>query len=546
MPLEPLNANGNLSPVEATGEGGVYGGSVVQPAVTEVSVSRATQVERHGIEIIPDLHREATVYDYARICWGSANSLSTAVLGAFPIMFGLSFYQAVVATFLGVFLGSILLAPMAIFGPITGTNNPVSSSAHFGVVGRLVGSVLGVIAAIAFFAISVWASGDAVMGAVQRAFHVRPASHWLALTYAIFAISVLIICIYGFRLMLLANKLSVVTNSLLFTVGLGAFWGAFDSSYAGAGLHWGSAAFWPPFISAALVVLGNMIAFGAFLGDWTRYLPRNSNKRVLMAATVISQWLTLLPFLFGVMTASVIATRAPAFLASADYTGGLLNVSPTWFLTPLLCLAVLSGIATGSASLYGTGLDFSSVLPSLTRPRATLVIGSLACLLVFIGRFYLSLFGALSTSISLIIVSTTPWMVVMMLGYVVRRGYYIPAALQVFNRGQIGGPYWYMRGWNLPGVAAWFISSSLALMSVNIPGHYVGWLGNLAGGVDVSLLVALILPAILYPLFLYLYPDPKAVFGPAGPRFVPAVDRPILPIIDADSARPLSLDSTSR
>ena len=105
----------------------------------------------------------------------------------------------------------------------------------------------------------------------------------------------------------------------------------FSASYAGAGLPWGSAKFWPRFISATLVVLGNLIAFGAFLGDWTRYLPRNSNKLILMSATVISQLLTLLPFVFGVMTACVIAARTPSFLANADYTGGLLFVSPTWF-----------------------------------------------------------------------------------------------------------------------------------------------------------------------------------------------------------------------
>ena len=87
----------------------------------------ATQIERFGIEVIPDAHRNATIFDYARICWGSANSLSTAVLGAFTIMLGLSFYQAVAATLAGVLLGSLVLAPMAIFGPVTGTNNPVSS-----------------------------------------------------------------------------------------------------------------------------------------------------------------------------------------------------------------------------------------------------------------------------------------------------------------------------------------------------------------------------------------------------------------------------------
>ena len=107
-----------------------------------------------------------------------------------------------------------------------------------------------------------------------------------------------------------------------------------------------------------------------------------------------------------------------------------------------------------------------------------------------------------------------------------------PAALQVFNRGQTGGPYWYSHGWNLPGVAAWSISSAIALTTVNIPDHFVGWFGHLASGVDISVLVALVLPSFLYPVFLFLYPDPEGVFGQAGPRLVPAADRPVEPVID--------------
>ena len=501
---------------------------------TESTSLRITQIEIFGVETIPDSNRDATILDYARICWGSANSLSTAVLGAFPILFGLSFYQALAATLIGVFVGSLLLAPMAIFGPITGTNNAVASSAHFGVVGRILGSALGVVAAIAFFAISVWASGDALIGAVQRIFSVHLGPHWIGFAYGVFAISVLIICIYGYRLMLFTNKLAVVTNTILFVVGVVAFWGDFNGGYLGRGLHWGEQAFWPPFVGAVLVVMGNQIAFGAFLGDWTRYLPKSTSKGYLVLATVISQWLTLLPFLFGVMTACIIATRRPSFMVTANYTGDLLSQSPRWFLPLFLGLSVLSGMATGSASLYGTGLDFSSVVPGLSRPRATLLIGSLACMLVFAGRFVFSLFGAVSTCISLIIVTTTPWMVIMMLGYVTRRGFYMPDAMQVFNRRQVGGPYWYLKGWNLPGTLAWFVSSALALMTVDIPGHFVGWLGGLAGTLDVSLAVALLLPAALYPLFLYIYPDPTFVFSEAGPRFVPATSRPLTPIRSAD------------
>src|SRR5580700_3376122 len=159
--------------------------------------SNIVSVEQHGIESIPDSDRTATILDFMRIEWGGLNSLATAVLGAFPIIFGLSFWQAVTATLAGVIVGALILAPMAIFGPINGTNNAVSSSAHFGVVGRIVGSYLSLLTAIAFFAISVWSSGDAVIGAVHALFGVRESEGLFAGAYGVFAGSVLIVSIYG-------------------------------------------------------------------------------------------------------------------------------------------------------------------------------------------------------------------------------------------------------------------------------------------------------------------------------------------------------------
>jgi purine-cytosine permease-like protein len=174
----------------------------------------------------------------------------------------------------------------------------------------------------------------------------------------------------------------------------------------------------------------------------------------------------------------------------------------------------------------------------LSRPRATLLIGLVSCALIFIGRFYFTLISSITTFVSLIVVTTTPWMVIMMMGYVVRRGFYLPDAMQVFNRGEVGGAYWFKHGWNLAGMAAWIISAAVSLLTVNSPGHFVGALAHLAGGdVDVSLLAALILPAILYPACLLLFPEPRAVFGPEGPRFVRAVDEPVAPVVSAERPR---------
>lgn len=496
------------------------------------------EVEQHGVESIPDAERNASVLDFMRLEWGGLNALATAVLGVFPIVFGLSFWQGLAATVAGVMLGAAILAPLAILGAINGTNNAVSSSAYFGVVGRIIGSFLSLLTAIAFFSISVWSSGDAVVGAARKAFGVETSEGLYAAAYAVFALSVLTVCIYGYQFMLFVNKIAVVAASLLFVTGFIAFWGAFDPAYPGAGLTTDQTEFWRTFVAAALIALANPISFGAFLGDWSRYVPRDTSKWSLMGASTAAQLLSLIPFSFGLLTASIIAQRAPAFLERVDYTGGLLAIAPGWYVIPLFVLALMSGMSTGTTSLYGTGLDFSSVFPRWSRPKATLFIGLLSVLLIFVGRFYFDLIDSITAFVSLIVVTTTPWMVIIIFGHVVRRGFYIPDAMQVFNRGQIGGPYWFSGGWNRAATLAWLASTALALLMVNIPGFFVGWLGQLAGGIDISLVAALIIPAILYPILLHIFPEPHAVFGSDGPRWIPSADLPIAPIEYRDRPSP--------
>jgi purine-cytosine permease-like protein len=128
-----------------------------------------TEVEVHGIEPIPDAERTASPFDLFRVEFGGANTFATVVLGAFPILvFGLSFWQGFLAVVVGIVVGGLILMPMALFAPITGTNNAVSSGAHFGVVGRIVGSFLSLLTAITFFAISVYTSGDILVGALDE------------------------------------------------------------------------------------------------------------------------------------------------------------------------------------------------------------------------------------------------------------------------------------------------------------------------------------------------------------------------------------------
>ncbi|MDH4562524.1 cytosine permease [Pseudomonas sp. BN411] len=481
-----------------------------------------TRIETHGVEQIPDNERDAGPLDLFRLIFGGANTFATAVLGSFPVLFGLSFEAGFWAILLGVLVGSLILAPMGVFGALNGTNNAVSSGAHFGVHGRIVGSFLSLLTAIAFFSLSVWSSGDALVGGAKRLFDLPETDLTLGLAYGLFAVLVLAVCIYGFRFMLLVNKVAVWAASVMFLLGIFAFAGPFDASYAGS-VNLGQEGFWAAFIGAALLAMSNPVSFGAFLGDWSRYIPRETSKQRIMLAVVAAQFATLIPFLFGLVTATIVAVQAPDYIAQNNYVGGLLAVSPAWFFLPVCLIAVIGGMSTGTTSLYGTGLDMSSVFPRLlNRVQATVMIGVLSIGFIFIGRFAFNLVQSVSTFAVLIITCTSPWMVIMILGLIIRRGFYCPDDLQVFTRGLSGGRYWFTNGWNWRGMGAWIPSAVVGLCFVNLPGQFVGPLGELAGGIDISLPVTLGTAALLYLVLLAIFPEPAAVYGPKGPRWVPS------------------------
>ena len=64
------------------------------------------------------------------------------------------------------------------------------------------------------------------------------------------------------------------------------------------------------------------------------------------------------------------------------------------------------------------------------------------------------------------------------------------------------------------GLGAWIPSALVGLCFVNLPGQFVGPLGNLADGIDISLPVTLGLASVVYLVLLSLFPEPKSVFGP--------------------------------
>ncbi len=478
---------------------------------------RATEVEQHGIDTIPPEDRHSRPLDLFRIQFGGANTFATVILGTFPVLLGLSLGEAVAATVTGVLVGALVLMPMGLFGPLTGTNNAVSSGAHFGVRGRVLGSFLSLLTAIAFYSISVWVSGDAFVGGLVRMTGVNDSELLRGVVYAVIGGLVIVVVVYGYAFMLLVNKVVVVGNTVLILLAVFAYADVFDFGYDPGPEAYALGSFWPTFVLSALIVMGNPVSFGAFLGDWSRYIPAATARSRLLLATLAAQTMTLVPFLFGVATATLVAGQV-------DYVVALINISPLWYALLLMVVAFLGGLSTGITSLYGTGLDFSSVFPRLSRVQASLFIGVLAFAFILVGRLAFDLVASVNAFVGAIVICTTPWMVIMTIGYVVRRGHYRELDVQVFNQGRRGGAYWFASGINWRAMLAWVPAAVVGLLFANYPPLIEGPFRNVAEGVDLSLPVALGLAAVLYLAALWAYPEPRYVFGPQGPRWVPSVD----------------------
>ncbi|WP_228545958.1 cytosine permease [Microcella flavibacter] len=162
---------------------------------------------------------------------------------------------------------------------------------------------------------------------------------------------------------------------------------------------------------------------------------------------------------------------------------------------------------------------------------ATITIGVAAFAFILLGRLFFDLLGAVNAFVGAIVVTTTPWMVIMAIGFIVRRGAFDRRDLQVFNRGETGGRYWFSAGVNWRGMVAWIASAALGLSFAYYPPVIVGWFSGVAGGADISLLVAIGSAAVLYLGALFLFPEPQHVFPPEGPRLVPEKAAAMTPVV---------------
>ncbi|MFE9927605.1 cytosine permease [Streptomyces sp. NPDC005533] len=466
-------------------------------------------IEQRGVDTIPEEERTSGPRDLISILLGSNLCLGVIVFGWLPPSFGLGLWPSVTAIVTGTLVGIAFTAPLALVSLRTATNLSTSSGAQFGVRGRLVGSVVGLLLSLGYTALTLWIGGDVMVGALSRLTGLPDTGVSRAAMYGVLAACTVVGAVFGYRLLLRMSKVLSIGMVVLLAVGFLAYAPDFTAA-APPETSYLLGSFWPTWLLAAVAAgLSGPVAFITLLGDYTRYIsPRRHGSRKVLWATAFGLLIGLLiPQLFGTYTA--LAARA-----GLEYAGPLVAGAPFWYLVPLLVAAAAGSVGNAGLMLYSMGLDLDAIVPKATRTTATLVAAAVATAFVFFGSFEWDVQSAMTSFVLLLTAIGTPWAVITLIGYVRCRGVYDPDALQVFNRRARGGVYWYSGGWNLRATASWAAGAAVGLAAVSTP-VYEGPLLALTGGVDCSFILSGLVGGAVYTA-LTLRPQPAPAADPAA------------------------------
>ncbi|WP_369146701.1 cytosine permease [Streptomyces sp. R44] len=449
-------------------------------------------IEQRGVDTIPEAERTSGPRDLMSILLGSNLCLGVIVFGWLPVSFGLGFWASVTSVITGTLVGVAVTAPLALVSLRTATNLSTSSGAFFGVRGRLVGSVVGLLLSLGYTALTLWIGGDVMVGTLARLIGLPTGGAAHAAVYALLAACTVVGAVYGYRLLLRLSKALAIGMTVLLAVGLFAYSGDFTTA-AVPDTPYLLGSFWPTWLLSAVAAgLSGPVAFITLLGDYTRYVsPERHSTKTVFRATCLGLTVGLLvPQLFGTFTA--LAARG-----GLDYAGPLVEASPVWYLVPLLIAATAGSVGNAGLMLYSMGLDLDAILPKATRARATLVVAAVATAFVFLGHFASDAQTAMTSFVLLLTAIGTPWAVITLIGHVRCGGRYDPEALQVFNNRSRGGIYWYSAGWHPRATVSWAVGAAVGLAAVSTP-LYEGPLLALTGGIDCSFVFSGIVGGALY------------------------------------------------
>ncbi|MFE2991835.1 purine-cytosine permease family protein [Streptomyces sp. NPDC059262] len=438
-------------------------------------------VERRSIDVVPDAERHGTAFSQFTLWLGANLQITAVVTGALAVVFGGDVVWSLVGLVVGNLLGGAVMALHSAQGPRLGLPQMIQSRAQFGVRGAVVPLLLVILMYVGFFA-----SGSVLAGqAVGELTHTGDTTGII-----VFALVTGVMATVGYRVIHALGRVASIVCAIAF-VYLGIR--LLDRVDLSALLH--DAHFDAPMFLLAISLSASwQLAFGPYVADYSRYLPRTTSAKstfwwTLSGSAIGSQW----SMTFGVLVA---ATAGAKFLDNqVSYVVGLGGAG---IIASFLYFVIALGKLT--INVLNTYGGFMSMVTSVSGFRGQKVLSQRA------RAVYIALIMVAGTAVALVgkdsflssfkdfllflLTFFTPWSAINLVDYylISKERYDIPA---------LSDPHGRYGAWRWDALTVYGIGllAQLPFLSTHF---YTGPLVEPLGGADISWIVGLVVPAVLY------------------------------------------------
>ncbi|HEY3976964.1 MAG TPA: cytosine permease [Streptosporangiaceae bacterium] len=452
----------------------------------------ASEIESHSIDIIPDNERGGRVSGQFTLWFATNANVFNFVLGGFAIiLFGLNVFWALIAMFLGAFLGLAFTALHAVQGPRLGVPQMIQSRGQFGFYGAIFVFLASIVLDIGYLAAQQVVQAESLndlAGSVS-----------IPIWIIIVTIPAVLLAIFGYAwIHRIQPALTVLFGaSLLAAVILTAISG----DHLAKGLGGTHLASFPAFIAAVGLFFMNMLSWAVYVSDYSRYLPRNTSAPRIY-------WAVFGGNALGACLYGGLGIYITALAPKADSVASVGSIAGKWIL-PILAISLLGSDAlnayTGMLALESVRSTFQKVVASRTaRIVGLLVMFIIATILAESG--YKTFLTSFENFINVLLFFFVPWSVINLVDfYLIKKGRYDVKSFFT-PKGVYGGWRWTAL---IPYVIA--LAAQVPFIEQTL---YTGPLVKHLGGADISWLVGFVVAGVGYLIAVRITGDEERV--PAG------------------------------
>ena len=439
-------------------------------------------IEGRSIDHIPEAERHGGIGSQFTLWFGNNLQITAVVTGALAVVLGGDVFWSLIALLIGQLLGGAVMALHGAQGPQLGLPQMISSRVQFGVYGATIPII-----AVCLMYVGFSAGGSVLAGqAMAKLLGLDEALGILAFGAVIVGVT---FC--GYRLIHMIGRAMSAVGACAF---LFMFASLLANNDIGALLAENRHFTINSFLLAMSLSASWQIAYGPYVADYSRYLPSDTPPaRTFLAVGAGSVLGTQISMTFGVFAAALAGASFEHH--EVDYIVGLGSGGAVAGLL-FFCVAFGKVMAT-SLNAYGSFMSMATIVSGFRPGLRVTKAQRLGTILLMVGiSIGLALAGRHSfpkdfqAFILFLLTLFTPWSAINLVDYYfVTRSRYDIAALSdpdgVYGR------------WNATGIIVYFIGVA-AQMPFIATGFYTGPLASWFGGADISWIVGLTLPALLY------------------------------------------------